>query len=260
MEYANLLYQVQNEIATITINRPKALNALNRDTLLEIEQAVKFADTDDEAKVVIIRGSGDKAFVAGADITNMMNFNAIEGRDFGAVGQRAFRAIEQTSKPVIAAINGFALGGGLELAMGCDIRVCTERSKFGQPEVGLGITPGFGGTQRLPRLVGEGIALELLLTADIIDATRALKIGLVNHVVPEAELYDFVEAMARRICSRGQVAVRCCKMATMEGMQTDLDRAMSIEAYLFGLCFSTQDQKEGMAAFVEKRPVNFTGE
>ena len=260
MEFANLLYQIENEIATITVNRPQALNALNSDTLQEIEEAVKAADADDGVKVMIIRGGGEKAFVAGADIRNMLNFNALEGRVFGANGQRAFRSIELATKPVIAAINGFALGGGLELAMACDIRVCSERSKFGQPEVGLGVIPGFGGTQRLPRLVGQGRAMELLLSTEIIDAENAYRIGLVNHVTTVENLYEFVEGLARKISAQGQVAVRFCKLAVREGMQTDLDRAMSIEADIFGLCFATHDQKEGMGAFVEKRPTQFKGE
>lgn len=259
MEYQNLLYEVEDGIALITINRPKALNALNKDTLLEIKAAAEEAAFDDDIQVLIITGAGEKAFVAGADITYMMNINALQGRQFGMIGQQVFRMIENLPKPVIAAVNGFALGGGLELAMACDFRVCSENSKFGQPEVGLGVIPGFGGTQRLPRLVGAGMAKELLFTGDTIDAFEALRIGLVNHVVFAENLLDFTRKLARKICFRGQLAVRLCKSAVNEGLQTDIDRGMSIEADLFGLCFTTEDQKEGMKAFVEKRKANFRG-
>lgn len=259
MAFQNLIYEKNDGVAVITINRPNALNALNKDTLLELKAAVEKASTDDEVMVLIITGAGEKAFVAGADITYMLDINALEGREFGMIGQHVFRLIENLPKPVIAAINGFALGGGLELAMACDFRICSENSKFGQPEVGLGVTPGFGGTQRLPRLVGEGMAKELLFTGDTIDAFEALRIGLVNHVVSSEELLEFTNKIARKICFRGQIAVRFCKAAVNEGLQTDIDRGMSIEADLFGLCFSTQDQKEGMRAFIEKRKANFQG-
>lgn len=259
MDFQNLLYEKEDGVALITINRPKALNALNIDTLLEIKTAVEKAAADDEVMVLMVTGAGEKSFVAGADITYMMNINALQGREFGMLGQEVFRLIEALPKPVIAAINGFALGGGLELAMACDFRVCSENSRFGQPEVGLGVTPGFGGTQRLPRLVGSGMAKELLFTGDTIDAFEALRIGLVNHVVAADQLLTYVQNMARKICFRGQIAVRFCKVAVNEGMQTDIDRAMSIEADLFGLCFASEDQKEGMRAFVEKRKANFQG-
>ena len=208
---------------------------------------------------MIITGAGDKAFVAGADITYMLDINAMEGREFGLIGQEAFSLIETMSKPVIAAINGFALGGGCELAMACDFRICSDKSKFGQPEVGLGVTPGFGGTQRLPRIVGTGMAKQLLYTGDIIDAHEALRIGLVNAVLPAETLMDYVKKLAQKIASRGAIAVRFCKDAVNEGMQTDIDRAMTIEADIFGLCFATEDQKEGMKAFVEKRKAQFKG-
>lgn len=259
MEFQNLLYEKEDGVALITVNRPKALNALNIDTLLEIKTAVEKAAADDEVMVLVVTGAGEKSFVAGADITYMMNINALQGREFGLLGQEVFRIIETLPKPVIAAINGFALGGGLELAMACDFRVCSENSRFGQPEVGLGVTPGFGGTQRLPRLVGSGMAKELLYTGDTIDAFEALRIGLVNHVAAADQLLAYVQNMARKICFRGQIAVRFCKVAVNEGMQTDIDRAMSIEADLFGLCFASEDQKEGMKAFVEKRKANFQG-
>lgn len=259
MEFANVILEKADRIATLTINRPKALNALNKDTLLEIKAAVENVRDDDDIDVLIITGAGDKAFVAGADITYMLDINAMQGREFGQLGQAAFSLIETMSKPVIAAINGFTLGGGCELAMACDFRFCTEKSQFGQPEVRLGVTPGFGGTQRLPRLVGLGMAKQILYTGDNIDAQEALRIGLVNKIVPEAELMDYVKKIAKSISARGAIAVRLCKDAVNEGMQTDIDRAMSIEADIFGLCFATTDQKEGMRAFVEKRKAQFTG-
>ncbi|MDD4637228.1 MAG: short-chain-enoyl-CoA hydratase [Bacteroidales bacterium] len=259
MEFKNVLLEKDNRIATLTINRPKALNALNKETLLEIKAAAELVQDDTDIDVLIITGAGDKAFVAGADITYMLNINAMQGREFGLIGQNVFSLVESMEKPVIAAINGFALGGGCELAMSCDFRICSHKSKFGQPEVGLGVTPGFGGTQRLPRIVGTGMAKQLLYTGDTIDAYEALRIGLVNAVLEPENLMDYVVKLARKIASRGQIAVRFCKDAVNEGMQTDIDRAMTVEADIFGLCFATEDQKEGMAAFVEKRKAQFKG-
>jgi enoyl-CoA hydratase len=259
MAYENVLLDREERVAILTINRPKALNALNNDTLLEIKSAVLEVKEDSGIDLLIITGAGDKAFVAGADISFMQNLSAMEGRTFGALGQEVFRMIEALEKPVIAAVNGFALGGGCELAMCCDFRIASTSAKFGQPEVGLGITPGFGGTQRLPRLVGTGMAKQMLYTADAIDAKEALRIGLVNSLVEPEELMDFVRKIAKRILSKGQVAVRLSKVAANEGMQTDIDRGMTIEADVFGLCFATSDQKEGMTAFVEKRKPQFTG-
>jgi len=258
MAYDNVLLEKEDRVAILTINRPKAMNALNNDTLLDIKSAITEIKEDSSIDVLIITGA-DKAFVAGADISFMQPLTAIEGRAFGALGQAVFRAIEAMEKPVIAAVNGFALGGGCELAMCCDFRVASTKAKFGQPEVGLGITPGFGGTQRLPRLVGSGMAKQMLYTADIIDAAEALRIGLVNSVVEPEELMDFVKKIAKRIVSKAQVAVRLSKVAATEGMQTDIDRSMTIEADAFGLCFATADQKEGMSAFVEKRKPGFVG-
>jgi len=258
MAYENVLLEKEDRVAILTINRPKAMNALNNDTLLDIKSAITEIKEDSSIDVLIITGA-DKAFVAGADISFMQPLTAIEGRAFGALGQAVFRAIEAMEKPVIAAVNGFALGGGCELAMCCDFRVASTKAKFGQPEVGLGITPGFGGTQRLPRLVGAGMAKQMLYTADIIDAAEALRIGLVNSVVEPEELMDFVKKIAKRIVSKAQVAVRLSKVAATEGMQTDIDRSMTIEADAFGLCFATADQKEGMSAFVEKRKPGFVG-
>lgn len=259
-EFNNIILQKQDRIATLVINRPQALNALNRDTILEIKIAVEEVRGDEAIDVLIITGSGDKAFVAGADITFMLEMKAIQAREFGLLGQEVFRLIESMGKPVIAAINGYCLGGGCELAMACDFRICSEKSLFGQPEVGLGVTPGFGGTQRLPRLVGTGMAKQLLYTGDNINAAQALRIGLVNDVVPAEDLQEQVLKIARKISSRGQLAVKFCKVAANEGMQTDIDRAMTLEADLFGLCFATRDQKEGMKAFMEKRRAHFIGQ
>ncbi len=259
MAYENLLFEKEGSLAFLYVNRPKALNALNKNTLLEMKYAIASIIDDPEIDVLIITGAGDKAFVAGADIAFMQNLTAIQGREFGALGQEVFRMIEAMEKPVIAAVNGFALGGGCELAMCCDFRIASSKAKFGQPEVGLGITPGFGGTQRLPRLVGTGMARQMLYTADIIDASEALRIGLVNNVVAPEDLKDYVRNIAGRIISKGKLAVRFSKVAANEGMQTDIDRAMTIEADLFGLCFSSEDQKEGMQAFIEKRSPQFTG-
>jgi len=259
MVYENLLLEKEGALAILYVNRPKALNALNKDTLLEMKDAITSIKNDPEVDVLIVTGAGDKSFVAGADIAFMQSLTAVEAREFGALGQEVFRMIEAMEKPSIAAVNGFALGGGCELAMCCDFRIASSKAKFGQPEVGLGITPGFGGTQRLPRLVGSGMARQMLYTADVIDASEALRIGLVNNVVAPEELMDVVKGIAGRIISKGKLAVRFSKVATNEGLQTDIDRAMTIEADLFGLCFSTEDQKEGMGAFIEKRSPKFTG-
>ncbi len=259
MAYENLLLEKEGALAILYVNRPKALNALNKDTLLEMKDAITSIKDDPEIDVLIVTGAGDKSFVAGADIAFMQNLTAVDAREFGALGQEVFRMIEAMEKPSIAAVNGFALGGGCELAMCCDFRIASSKAKFGQPEVGLGITPGFGGTQRLPRLVGSGMARQMLYTADVINASEALRVGLVNNVVAPEELMDVVKGIAGRIISKGKLAVRFSKVAANEGLQTDIDRAMTIEADLFGLCFSTEDQKEGMGAFVEKRSPNFTG-
>ncbi len=259
MDFANLLYENQDGIALITMNRPKALNALNRETLDELNQLVDRLAKDSTVQVVILTGSGDKAFVAGADISQMQSMSALEGRNFGKLGQAVFNKLENLPQPVIAAINGFALGGGCELAMACDIRIASEKAKFGQPEVTLGITPGFAGTQRLPRLVGKGRAKQLLYTDDVIDAAEAYRIGLVNVVVSAEELMTTAKAMAQKIQSRAAVAVQLCKAAVNEGLDTDLETGTAYEAEVFGLCFATADQKEGMAAFTEKRKAQFTG-
>ncbi len=259
MSYHFLILEKEDGIGILSINRPEALNALNPNIMKELKQAIDHISTDDEIGVLIITGAGDKAFVAGADIKFMQNLNPMEGREWGILGQRVFRAIEELEKPVIAAVNGFALGGGCELAMAADIRLASEKAKFGQPEVGLGITPGHGGTQRLPRLIGAGRANELCLTGDIIDAHEAYRIGLVNHIYPPEKLMEAARAMARRILQRAPIAVRYSKVAINKGLQTDIDTAMSIEADLFGLCFATSDQKTGMEAFIHKEKATFAG-
>ncbi|MGF7058060.1 short-chain-enoyl-CoA hydratase [Brassicibacter mesophilus] len=256
MEFENLLLKKEGKVCVLSINRPKALNALNTDVLNELNAAIDLIEKDEEVYVVVITGEG-KAFVAGADIVEMKDKNAEEARIFAKLGIETFRKIELMEKPVIAAVNGFALGGGCELAMSCDIRIAGEKAKFGQPEVGLGITPGFAGTQRLPRLVGSAKAKELILTADMINAAEAEKIGLVNKVVPQEEIMNEAMNMANRIVSKGQIAVRYAKTAINRGIETDIETGMAIEKDLFGLCFATEDQKEGMTAFIEKRAAEF---
>lgn len=259
MEFTNLLFENQNGVGIITLNRPKALNALNQATLEELNQIADRLAQDTSVKVIIITGSGEKAFVGGADIPQMQPMSAMESRNFAKFGQGVFNKIENLPQPVIAAINGYALGGGCELAMACDIRVASDKAKLGQPEVTLGITPGFAGTQRLARLVGKGRAKELLYTGDIIDANEAYRLGLVNKVVPAEELMPAVTALAQKILSRAPVAVQLCKAAVNEGLDTDLETGTAYEAEVFGLCFATADQKEGMGAFVEKRKAQFIG-
>ena len=259
MDYKNIYLNREEGIAYITINRPDNLNALNGNTVEEISNAIDVAERDTEVKVVIITGSGEKAFVAGADIAYMQDMSAGEAREFSINIQKTFRKIECLSKPVIAAVNGYCLGAGCELAMACDFRIASQNAKMGLPEVGLGVIPGAGGTQRLARLTGEGIAKELLFTGEVIDAAEALRLRLVNKVVPGHELMDYVKSIGKRIISKGQIAVNFCKTAVHEGLQTDIDRALCIETNLFSLCFATSDQKEGMRAFTQKRPPNFTG-
>ncbi|HZK19045.1 MAG TPA: enoyl-CoA hydratase-related protein, partial [Clostridia bacterium] len=242
MSWKNILVEKRDETAIITINRPEVLNALNNETVSELRKASLELEKDDTVKAIIITGQGEKAFVAGADITFMSNLTPLEARDFGKEGQETMRIIENLSKPVIAAVNGYALGGGCELAMACDIRIASECAKFGQPEVNLGIMAGFGGTQRLTRLVNPGIAKELLFTADTIDAQTAFRIGLVNHILPGKELLRFCLNMAERIASKGPVAVRLSKEAVNEGLEMDLDKAIAHEADLFGMTFSTEDR------------------
>lgn len=258
MEYKKLNIQKQDRICTVSINNPEALNALNTAILTELEQAFDEIAADDEVDVVILTGEG-RSFVAGADIAEMSVMKADEGKQFGRLGARVFRKIELLEKPVIAAVNGFALGGGCELAMACDLRIASSKAKFGQPEVGLGIIPGFSGTQRLPRLVGLGKAKELIYTAAVIRADEACRIGLVNKVVEPEELMHEAFAMASDITAKAQLAVRYAKEAINRGTETDIETGIDLETSLFGLCFATADQKEGMEAFLWKRKPDFKG-
>ncbi len=245
-------YSVNGYVGTITINRPKALNALNSEVLDDLNAVLDAVDTD-AVRVLILTGAGDKSFVAGADIGEMSTLTKEEGTAFGKKGNDLFRKIETFPLPVIAAINGFALGGGNEIAMSCDFRIASENAVFGQPEVGLGITPGFGGTQRLARLVGAGYAKYLIYSARNIKADEALRIGLVNQVVPQEELIPTVEKIAAGIAANAPIAVRACKKAVNDGLETDMDQAIVVEENLFGSCFETEDQKEGMANFLRKK-------
>lgn len=258
-QYNNILFERQGSIGIITINRPKVLNALNKETMRELKILVEQIAVDQEIGVVIVTGSGEKSFVAGADISEMQPLSALEARKWGRFSQGVFNSIENLPQPVIAAVNGFALGGGCELAMSCDIRIASERAKFGQPEVLLGVIPGFAGTQRLPRLVGKGRAKELMFTGKQIDAAEAYRIGLVNAVVPADQLMDAAKEWANMILSRGPVAVQLCKAAVNEGLDMDFESGQAYESEVFGLCFATEDQSEGMAAFIEKRKAVFQG-
>lgn len=244
-----ITYEQDGFVGVVTINRPKALNALNSDVLKEIEAAFDAIDLE-ETRVVILTGAGDKSFVAGADIGEMSTLTKAEGEAFGKIGNDVFRKIETFPLPVIAAINGFALGGGCEISMSCDIRLCSENAIFGQPEVGLGITPGFGGTQRLARIVGVGKAKEMIYTAFNIKAEEALRIGLVNAIYPQDELLAAAKKMAAKIAANAPIAVRASKKAINDGLQVDMDKAIVIEEKLFGDCFETEDQKAGMGNFL----------
>ncbi len=252
--------RVFNEVSLIIINRPDASNALNETVLVELEQALKAAEMDKSVKVLIVTGEcvGDeKAFIAGADIGEMIHMTPAQGKAFAALGCRVLRRIETMEKPVIAAVNGYALGGGCELAMACDIRIASDKAKFGQPEVGLGILPGFAGTQRLSRLVGVSKAKELIFTGCVITAKEAKECGLVNQVVRAGNLIDESILLAKKIASNGQRAVRYAKIAINSGIETDLESGIIIENDLFGLCFATHDQREGMSAFLDHRKPNF---
>lgn len=254
----NIIFEKENHIAIVTINRPKALNALNSETLFELDQTIDDLLKDEDIYVVLITGAGEKAFVAGADISEMKDLNVLQGRKFSMFGNKVFRKIENMEKPVIAVLNGFTLGGGCELAMACDIRIASTKAKFGQPEVGLGITPGFGGTQRLSRLVGMGIAKELLYTGKVIDSNEAYRIGLVNKLIEPEILMEEAKNLANTIAANAPIAIKLCKSAINNGMQVDIDTAIMYEADIFSECFSTNDQKEGMEAFLEKRSKKFS--
>lgn len=250
-----ITYEVEGQIGIITINRPKALNALNSAVLDELDKTLDAVDQE-AIRCLILTGAGEKSFVAGADIGEMSTLTKAEGEAFGKKGNDVFRKLETFPIPVIAAINGFALGGGCEISMSCDIRICSENAVFGQPEVGLGITPGFGGTQRLARIVGTGKAKEMIYGARNIKAEEAYRIGLVNNVYPAEELMPAAKKLASTIARNAPIAVRNCKRAINEGIQVDMDQAIVIEEKLFGSCFETCDQKEGMNAFLEKRKVD----
>jgi enoyl-CoA hydratase len=260
MTFHNItLEQPEPGIYLLTLNRPKALNALNSATLDELAQAIAQVDANDGARALLVTGAGDRAFVAGADIGEMLNFSAEHARAFSEQGMRVMHAFEALRMPVIALVNGYALGGGCELAMACDWILAAENAVFGQPEVNLGIPPGFGGTQRLTRLVGRALALELLTTARQVKADEALRIGLVNHVYPAAQLREHGLDMARTIAAKGPVAVRLAKQAAQRGQDLDLANACVLESNAFALAFATADQKEGMRAFIEKRAAHFNG-
>jgi enoyl-CoA hydratase len=254
-----LLFELSDGIARVTINRPDKLNALNATVIAELGDAVTRMETDAAVRGVVLTGAGPKAFVAGADIGELAGQDPLEGTRRSLMGQQVFRRLERCGKPVVAAINGFALGGGCELAMACHVRIAAEHAKFGQPEVKLGIGPGYGGTARLPRLVGRGRALELLLTGGMIDAAEAHRIGLVNRVVPADRLMAEAEALLRTMLENGPLAIRACLEAVDTGLEMSLDQALLLEAHHFGLLSATADMREGTRAFIEKRKPAFKG-
>jgi enoyl-CoA hydratase len=259
MDYKNILFSVEEGIATVTFNRPKALNAMNSETMTELQDAATICKKDDTIKVLILTGAGDKAFVAGADISQMQNISVAEGLKFMELGHETLRLIETMSKPSIAAVNGFALGGGTEISLACDVRFASENAMFGQPEILIGIIPGWGGTQRLPRLVGMGIAKELILGGGQIDAKRAYEIGLVNKVVPAAQLMEDTKKFAKKMAGLPGFSLKMAKYSVNYGYDLALDNANRLEMECCAQCFSTQDQKEGMKAFLEKRKPTYTG-
>ena len=259
MKYQFLLYTKEEGIGVVAINRPESLNALSGDVYTELYELFQEIENDSDVRVVIITGSGERAFVAGADIADMQPQNSIEIHDFAGKARKASDRIYTLSKPVIAAVNGFALGGGCELAMCCDLRVASENAKFGQPEINLGIIPGAGGTQRLSRLVGMTKAKELIYTGDMIDANTAFTLGLVNKVVPPDKLMAEAKELARKLLSKSSVALSLAKKAATSGAEMDLSSGLDLEEQCFALCFATEDQKEGMAAFLQKRKPEFKG-
>jgi enoyl-CoA hydratase len=259
MTFKNLLVEKKEKYAIVTLNRPEKLNALNNETIGELEQVMRELDNDQNVRCVILTGAGEKAFVAGADITEISNLDSKSGKEFALRGQGVFRYIEGMKKPVIAAVNGFALGGGCELAMACHIRLVSSKAKFGQPEINLGIIPGYGGTQRLPRLIGLSNALQLLLSGEMIDADRALALGLASEVSEPDKLMESAESLAGLLTSRAPLAVQYILKAVYRGIDTDLENALDIEAKYFGEVCDSEDMKEGTAAFLEKRKANFSG-
>lgn len=254
-----VLLEDRGKVRWLVISRPEKLNALNKEVVRQLTDAVSTALAEERVAALVITGAGDKAFVAGADISEFQGLTPAEAQALAARGQRLFDLLEAASKPVIAAVNGFALGGGMELAMACHLRVAAETAKFGQPEVKLGLIPGYGGTQRLPRLVGKGRALELLLTGKMIDAQTALNWGLVNQVVPPGQLAEAVSKLAEEVLAVAPTAVRWCLEAVNRGLEVPLPAALSLEATIFGLCASTEDFREGVEAFLSKRPARFPG-
>ncbi len=258
MAYNNILYTVEQQICIITINRPDKLNALNKETIAEVGQAIAAAQQDDQVRGVILTGAGSKAFIAGADIAEFSSFNLAQGMELSAHGHHVFNSVEHCRKPVIAAVNGFALGGGCELAMACHMRVAAENAKFGQPEVKLGLIPGYGGTQRLPQLIGKGKAMELLMSADMIDANEAYRLGLVNYVVPADQLMDKCREILNKICAQAPFAVAEI-VRTVNAFYDKEKDGFREEVERFGACFTTDDFKEGTDAFLNKRKAAFTG-
>lgn len=258
MELKNVLYEKKDQIAYVTINRPETLNALNCDVLNELIYLMKNVNVDSEVRVVILTGAG-RSFVAGADISQMRGLTTEEGRDMTRLGQECMALIEKSCKPVIAAVNGFALGGGCELAMSCDFIIASEKAKFSQPEVNLGIIPGFGGTQRLPRLVGKNMAKYMIMTGEMLNAQQAFEAGIVQKVVPAEELLDTATAVANTILSKAPIAIRMAKLAVNNGVNMDLSSAIEYEAETYTVSFASEDRVEGMSAFVEKRQADFKG-
>jgi enoyl-CoA hydratase len=259
MAYQNLLLDIKDQIARITFNRPSVLNALNFKTIEELADCLDLLGKDDSVRVLILTGAGEKAFVAGADVNELARQRVLDGKDTALRGQGIFRRLETMGKPSIAAINGFALGGGCELALACTMRIASRTARLGQPEVKLGILPGYGGSQRLSRLCGKGIAHELILTGDMIGAEDALRIGLVNRVTEPAELLPTAESIARKIVANAPLAVKYSIEAIERGTQMPLEEGLFLEATLFGLCCATEDMREGTRAFLEKRPAKFQG-
>ena len=259
MPYENLLYDVKDQIARITFNRPNVLNALNRKTMDELGDCLRAARRDDSVRVLILIGSGEKAFIAGADINELAQRTSVDGKEFSLYGQEIIHRLETLGKPSIAAINGFALGGGCELALACTIRIASRNAKLGQPEVKLGILPGYGGSQRLARLCGKGVAHELILTGEMITADEALRIGLVNRVTEPGDLLSTAEAIASKIIANAPLAVKYAMEAIEHGMEMTQEEGLFLEATLFGLSCATEDMREGTRAFLEKRPAKFQG-
>jgi len=259
MNFENILFEKKNAIVYVTVNRPKVLNALNMATMEELREAFTEIRQDREVRVAILTGAGEKAFIAGADIAELSKHDAVSGKEYTHKGQSVLDLIENLGKPVIACINGFALGGGCEIAMACTMRLAAENAKLGQPEVKLGIIPGYGGTQRLPRLVGKGIAMQLVLAGEMITAQEALRIGLVNEVTAADELVPRAEAIAHKIIANAPLAVQYAMEAVNKGMEMTLSEGLYLEATLFGVCCATEDKKEGTTAFLEKRQAQFKG-